>query len=323
MSNASPRLFNDWLMNVAGRKIAESISMPCNPGSSSASAASTSRVSSRVLPHGNFSTMSIRPGPSLMTASPMSGWWSMSTLATWPRVRTWPSRWASGIFASVSGVVIGRTLATLRRWLGVSTNPPVPIIAPSENCSSPESRASAVTVISWFSVIPFWSSLSGSTWTCSISSRSPQMATFATPGTCIRRWRIRQYDVIDMSMREYSSDDKPIFIARLVAESGCSMIGGLAQRGRPGVARASRSWTNCREVMRSVPGWKISLMDERSATDFERMTSRSGTPFRASSRGTVTSSSTSAGDRPSAAVCTSTCGGANSGKTSTGACGSW
>ena len=34
-------------------------------------ASSTPWVTSSVLPHGNFSTMSIRPGPSLMTASPI------------------------------------------------------------------------------------------------------------------------------------------------------------------------------------------------------------------------------------------------------------
>ena len=69
-------------MKSAGRKIVVSISMPGRPGRISSSAASTPRVTSSVLAQGNFSTMSISPGPSLMTASPMSGWWSMTSLAT-------------------------------------------------------------------------------------------------------------------------------------------------------------------------------------------------------------------------------------------------
>ena len=58
---ALERLLIDSSMNVAGRKIVESIAMPGRPGLSSSSAASTPRVTSRVFAHGSFSTMSIRP----------------------------------------------------------------------------------------------------------------------------------------------------------------------------------------------------------------------------------------------------------------------
>ena len=60
-------------MNVAGRKIAASTSIPGKAGSRTASASSTPRVTSRVFAQGNFSTISRRPSPSLMTASPMRG----------------------------------------------------------------------------------------------------------------------------------------------------------------------------------------------------------------------------------------------------------
>ncbi len=53
-------------------------------------------------------------------------------------------------------------------------------------------------------------------------------------------------------------------------------------------------------------------------TDLDRMTARPGIPFISFSIGTVTSSSTSRADSPEHSVCTSTCGGANSGKASTG-----
>jgi hypothetical protein len=71
--SASVRLSIDASMKVAGRKIVGSISMPGRPGSSSSSASSTPRVTSSVLAQGSFSTMSMRPGPSFTTASPVSG----------------------------------------------------------------------------------------------------------------------------------------------------------------------------------------------------------------------------------------------------------
>ena len=46
--------------------------------------ASTPRVTSSVLPSGCFSTISSRPGPSLMTASPIGGGEPMATSATSP-----------------------------------------------------------------------------------------------------------------------------------------------------------------------------------------------------------------------------------------------
>src|SRR5688572_31963572 len=52
------------------------------------------------------------------------------------------------------------------------------------------------------------------------------------------------------------------------------------------------------------------------SSDFDRRTSRLGIPNRACSIGMVTSASTSVVERPTQIVCTSTFGGANSGKTS-------
>ena len=74
MSSALVRLSTAILMKFADRKMVESICIPGRPGRSDARVASTPRVTSNVLAHGNFSTTSRRPGPLLMTASPMSGW---------------------------------------------------------------------------------------------------------------------------------------------------------------------------------------------------------------------------------------------------------
>ena len=60
-------------MNVAGRKMVGSMSTPFNPGFRSSMAFSTCLVTSSVLPVGCFSTISSRPSPSLITASPIGG----------------------------------------------------------------------------------------------------------------------------------------------------------------------------------------------------------------------------------------------------------
>src|ERR687893_1550761 len=63
----------------------------------------------------------------------------------------------------------------------------------------------------------------------------------------------------------------------------------------------------------------MSSIDDRSATDLERISSSPSIPLSCSSNGIVISSSTSCEELPIATVWTSTCGGANSGKTSTSA----
>src|SRR5947209_2891820 len=123
---------------------------------------------------------------------------------------------------------------------------------------------------------------------------------------------------MDMSMSDWVFDVIPIFMIRLVADTGGIMTGGAAQVGSVGTTVASRSWTSSRSVTRSVPSLKISSIDESWETDFDRMTSSLGTPLSTCSRGTVMRPSTSDAVRPTARVWISTRGGANSGKTSTG-----
>ena len=110
----------------------------------------------------------------------------------------------------------------------------------------------------------------------------------------------------------------PICRTRPVAETGGSITGGLAHFGSVGRTVASRSWTSCRACSRLVPGLKMSRMSESCGTDVERMSVSPGMPFRPSSRGTVTSDSTSEVDSPRLSVWISTWGGAKFGKTSTG-----
>ncbi len=89
-NSALVRLSMAISMNVAGRKIVLSTSTPGRPGSSCCSTSSTPSVTSSVLAHGSFSTMSISPSPSLITASPFSGWWLVSMSATSLRVTALP-----------------------------------------------------------------------------------------------------------------------------------------------------------------------------------------------------------------------------------------
>ena len=72
-SSARFRFESDISINVAGRKIVVSISTSFSPGRNVSIAASTARVTDSVFAPSCFSTMSRRPGPSLMTASPIGG----------------------------------------------------------------------------------------------------------------------------------------------------------------------------------------------------------------------------------------------------------
>ena len=112
-------------------------------------------------------------------------------------------------------------------------------------------------------------------------------------------------------------------MTRFVDDSGCSICGGFETFGSA-CACVSRSATTCRARKMSVPGSKTRRIRDRPGTDSERMSSRKATPLsRSCSSGTVISCSTSAADNPSASVWTSTVGGTNSGRTSTGICLSW
>ena len=62
------------------------------------------------------------------------------------------------------------------------------------------------------------------------------------------------------------------------------------------------------------------MIVERPTEDEERTVLTPGVPFTALSIGKVIRASTSSGESPGASVWTTTCGGANSGKTSTGIC---
>ncbi len=73
-TNASRRLWIAVSMNLACWKMWVSNWTPCMPGCRSLMTFSTSRVTLDESAHGSFSTTSSRPGPSPMTASPMSGW---------------------------------------------------------------------------------------------------------------------------------------------------------------------------------------------------------------------------------------------------------
>ena len=110
----------------------------------------------------------------------------------------------------------------------------------------------------------------------------------------------------------------PIFITRLVDDSGESITGGRATAGNRLASVASRSCTNCRARIRSVPSSKISTTDDNPSTDFERIVFSQGMPLSAFSSGMLIRLSTSSVDSPGASVWISTSGGANSGKTSSG-----
>ena len=150
------------------------------------------RVTSMVFAPRNFCTTRRSPGPPLTTASPHSGMWSSRTVATSESRSTRPLRSTTGTWQSSFAPTIGCTLAMFRRCPLDSRNPPVPTMKLLVNLSTPASTASAEVCITFSSETPLALSFSGSTWTCCCWSRSPQMATCATPDTRSRRSRIFQ-----------------------------------------------------------------------------------------------------------------------------------
>jgi hypothetical protein len=145
------------------------------------------------------------------------------------------------------------------------------------------------------------------------------MATLATPGIAIRRGRIVHLASVVSSTWSFVLEEMPILSTRLVDDSGESMTGAWATAGSRPERVPSRSCTICRARMRSVPSWKIRTTEERPSTDLDRMVLTQETPPSAFSMGAVMRLSTSTVERPGPSVCTSTTGGANSGKTSRGA----
>ncbi|MCG3163695.1 MAG: hypothetical protein JMDDDDMK_05140 [Acidobacteria bacterium] len=128
------------------------------------------------------------------------------------------------------------------------------------------------------------------------------MATLATPGIAINRGRIVQRASVESSICESVFDETPIFIARLVDESGCKITGGRAAAGSCGATSANLSCTICRARINSVSGSKISTTDERPSTDLDRSVFNCAVPVSAFSTGTLIRLSTSAVERPGASV---------------------
>jgi hypothetical protein len=112
ITSASRRLPMARSIKLAGRKMVESKRIPGRVGARRARAASTPRVTATVLASGCFSTMSRRPGRSLMIASPMGGGWSSTTAATSPRRSGATPRGTTATSARDSAVVTPATCRT-------------------------------------------------------------------------------------------------------------------------------------------------------------------------------------------------------------------
>ena len=175
----------------------------------------------------------------------------------------------------------------------------------------------ALTTVS--SVTPLVRSRSGSTSTWYCRSRWPQIATLATPGIDISRGRIVHFASSVRSICESVFDETPIFSSRLVDDSGERITGW---RPRPAAATPPPTAVPARpaaSAIRSVPSLRISTTDDSPSTDFDRIVLSPIVPLSAFSSGTLIKLSTSSVESPGASVWTSINGGANSGKTSSGA----
>src|SRR5438093_7702813 len=96
---------------------------------------------------------------------------------------------------------------------------------------------------------------------------------FATPGTDMRRNLIVQYAIIERSIGSWVFDDSPIFMTRLVDDSGCRMIGMPADCGRLEIPSFTGACTRCGASMRAVPTLSRTVTCERARPDVEGITS--------------------------------------------------
>ncbi len=199
--------------------------MPGRPGSIASIAVSTSSVTAPVFAPGNFSTTRRRHwSPPVQMASPINGWWFSTTLVTSPRVTgevaVPASPTSSGTAASSLAEEIACSWKMLSRWFTVSMNPPVPGFEASRNDRGETSRELPAVAMTCSSVAFSARSRLGSTSTCSWCSRLPQIATFATPSTPVRRGPTTQRANTDISVGVSSLDDISIIATRLFDDSG-------------------------------------------------------------------------------------------------------
>ncbi len=128
-------------------------------------------------------------------------------------------------------MVIGEKCWIPSRWFAVSMNPPVPGVDASTNDNGENHSALPVDSMTCSSETPRVRSRSGSTCTWSWRSRFPQMATFATPCTPIKRGAITQRASTDILIGDTLFDETPIIIARFVDDRGSSICGGFETFG--------------------------------------------------------------------------------------------
>ena len=176
---------------------------------------------------------------------------------------------------------MGSTCWMPRRWLGDSTNPPVPGVDASRKLRGDTQTALPVVLMTCSSVMPLSRSCVGVTSTWSCCSRWPQMETLATPGMPISRGLIFHRARTDISIPESSLELIRTIRTRLVDDSGC-MISGGAETFGSAWAWVMRSATSWRARRRSVPGSNTSSIEDRPGTDLDRISSSHATPLRRS-----------------------------------------
>jgi len=263
-----------------------------------------------------FSTTSIRLEVSSTIPSPMIVGGASTIVATSARVMSGLAAPSTETLPRVALSVIGDTCWTLTRCWGRSRKPPRPGVEASRKLKGETQSALPVVATTWSRETPCCCMRTGSAWTWSWRSRIPHTETLATPSTLMSFGRMVHRDSTERSTKDWSADESPIIMTRLAADVGCNMTGALDAF----VNRApwvSRSCTTCRARISSVPSSKVITIEDSPAIEIDCMVSTHATPLsRFDSSGTVTRSSTSWAESPSASDWTSTVTGANSGTAS-------
>ena len=224
----------------------------CRRGRAAASRARPRRpsVTSSVLAPGNFSTTSIRPSPSLTTASPISGWWSDLDVRhvgqAQPAARALDRHLAELLRVGDLVEHVADLQPLLRRLdepAGARRRAPRGSSAATTTCALP------AVAMTWLSVTFLSRSVlagrpgpGAAGRACPRPRRSPRPARPSGAAASVQR------AITDFSIGESSSEDSPIIITRLDDDSGCSIVGAFETFGSA-CAWVSRS---CDELARPV-----------------------------------------------------------------------
>ena len=186
----------------------------------------------------------------------------------------------SGPAPGRSGVAIGRTCRTPSRWFGVSMNPPVPGVDASRKLSGETHSALPVVSMTCSSV----TSVSLQPLRVDLHlelalALAPDRRRWPRPGRPSGAAGSSSGRAPHISIRDSFVGREPDHHHPAGRRQRLEHLRRLGDVAAAALRLVRRSCTTCRARRRSVPGSKISAIDDSPGTDSERISSRNATPL--------------------------------------------